>query len=712
MIRKISLALALLITLIPPIQGCSPITKETLPASLAETLDSDNPAAGTSDGHSVESSDDFSSAPSAGDAGSFGDSVKAGTLPSPEQDYYEYINRSLLNSKEIPADSGSWSYFYELSEKAYEDLDAILKETVADRKKYAAGSDGQRIAGLYLTAMDSGTRNRAGLGSLSNYLDNIRSAKDIPEYLSAVAALSHDFGYSDLLSIGYDIDMIDSSRYACYIGTGDLGLGKETFQDSTQSALHQTYRTYMASMLEQSGMQKVEASQASSEIFSMMKALAAASLSLSETSDPSQIYHRYTAADLNTLIPNADIKSFLNKSGAGAFETYIVMQPDYLRKVNEYLTPDHLPLLKNYSVFCVMNDFGSYLDLDTRTILLRFRQSLQGTKAIKSDEKLAGQMTQKLLEFEFGRLYAERCFSEEDKQKATALIKRVLDAYEEKIDALDWMSTETKTAAKKKLKCMNLKIGYPEQWPDSHDQAVILAPEDGGILIDNVLELKKSSAAYERRLARGPVDGTRWYMSPQTANAYYSPMANEIVFPAAILQPPFFDPSAADAENLGGIGMVAAHEITHAFDDSGSQYDENGNYHVWWTPEDYANFSARTQAVVEYYEGYEGFDGIMVNGKQTLGENIADLGAVSCVMQIVGDDPEALRTLCSRFARIWAAKYTDESMKMRLNTDVHSPAKVRVNAVLSSMDGFYLAYPQVKEGDGMYVAPQKRVKVW
>lgn len=704
MIRKMPLALALLITIVPPMQGCSLSAKETLPASLAETSETDIQDSERSSGSSSE--------PSAGDAVSFGGSVKAETLPSPEQDYYEYMNRSLLNSKEIPEDSGSWSYFYELSEKAYEDLDVILKETIADQKKYGADSDGRRIAGLYLTAMDDETRNRAGLGSLSRYLDHIRSATDIPEYLDAVAALSHDFGYGDLLSISYDIDMIDSSRYACYIGPGDLGLGKETLLDPTQAALHQTYRTYMASLLEQSGMQKVEASQASSELFAMMKDLASSSLSLSDSSDPSQIYHRYTAADLTSLLPTVDVKRLLDKCGAGEFETYIVMQPDYLKKAGEYLTLEHLPLLKNYSTFCVMNDFGSYLDLDTRDIILRFRQALQGTKAVKSDQKLAGQMTQKLLEFEFGKLYAERCFTEENKQKAKAMITRILGAYEEKIDALDWMSSETKAAAKKKLACMDLKIGYPEKWPANHDQAVLLLPEDGGILIDNVLELKKSEAAYERKLAQGPVDHTRWYMSPQTANAYYSPMANEIVFPAAILQPPFFDPNASDAENLGGIGMVAAHEITHAFDDSGSQYDEKGCYHVWWTPEDYANFSEKTQAVVEYYESYEGFDGIMVNGKQTLGENIADLGAVSCVMQIVGDDPEALRTLCAQFARIWAAKYTDESMKMRLNTDVHSPAKVRVNAVLSSMDGFYLAYPQVKEGDGMYVSPEKRIKVW
>ena len=215
-----------------------------------------------------------------------------------------------------------------------------------------------------------------------------------------------------------------------------------------------------------------------------------------------------------------------------------------------------------------------------------------------------------------------------------------------------------------------------------------------------------------REKVQKPVDKTEWAMTPQTVNAYYNPTGNEIVFPAAILQAPFYDPEADHASNLGGIGTVIAHEISHAFDSSGSLYDEKGNFHVWWTNEDRARFKALADRVVAYYDGQEGYKGRMVNGAQTLNENIADLGSMACITSIVGDDVEGLRQVFKQYATIWAAKYTPETMIKRLNTDVHSPARVRVNAVLSSTDAFYKAYPEIKEGDAMYVAPEKRVKIW
>ncbi|MCD7906138.1 MAG: M13 family metallopeptidase [Clostridium sp.] len=221
-----------------------------------------------------------------------------------------------------------------------------------------------------------------------------------------------------------------------------------------------------------------------------------------------------------------------------------------------------------------------------------------------------------------------------------------------------------------------------------------------------------AEADFDRREGRLPVDKGKWAMTPQTVNAYYNPSGNEIVFPAGILQAPFYSPEADLATDMGGIGMVIAHEISHAFDSSGALYDEKGNYAMWWTPEDLENFRALSDEVAEYYDGQEGFDGRMVDGRQTLGENIADLGSLSCVTSIVGEDTEGLRRLFTQFATIWASKYTDEAMIRRLNTDVHSPAKVRVNAVLRNADAFYLAYPQLKEGDGMYLEPEKRGGIW
>lgn len=637
---------------------------------------------------------------------------EAGTEYGPGDDYYYYVNYNLLNGTEIPEDSNNWGYFYQLSNEAYEKLNYLLQEAVRTEAQFGAGSVQQKIAGLYRTAMDMSGRDKSGLGGLEPYMDSIRQSSGIGEYLNAVGKIQNELGIGSLMITEYDVDMGDSSKYACYLTGGDLGLGKETLEDEQQAKLHQEYKNYIAAMMEKTGMEKELAEKSADETFALISDLASASLPLADSGNPSKIYNKYTKKELCSLMANTDMESFLNASGVGGWDTYIVMEPEYLKKVNEYLKPENLETLKNYSVFCLMNDMGPYLSQSIRDEALHFYQFKSGAKSVKTDEKLASEITQQLLGFEFGRLYVENYFSEKSKQKVTAMVEQILAAYEKKIDALSWMSTKTKEAAKKKLENMEVKIGYPDQWPDYNEKVTILSPEDGGVLIDNVLELKKAYQVYEKQLAEGPVDRGIWQMTPQTVNAYYSPLANEIVFPAAILQAPFYDPKAGEAENLGGIGTVIAHEITHAFDNSGSQYDEKGNYHVWWTEEDYRNFEQKTQAVAEYYSGYEGYDGIYVNGAQTLGENIADLGAVSCVMEIAGENPETLKKLCARYARIWASKYTDESMRVRLNTDVHSPARVRVNAVLSSMEGFYLAYPEIQEGDEMYVEPGKRVEVW
>lgn len=629
-----------------------------------------------------------------------------------EDDYYEYTNHILLEDVDIPSDSNNWGYFYVLANEAYENLDAILHEVVDQKDQYEAGSEQQKIAGLYLTAMDMEGRNAAGFGQLQGYLDRIDSAAGIQEYLETLGVQANELGLCSLMALMYGVDMSDSNRYAAYLCAPDLGLGKESLEDPSMKELQQTYRTYIASVLENAGKTKEEAQQAAEAVYALQKDLAGAALSLYESSDPSKIYNVYSKEELAALFPGVDMEGVLKSYGMEGKTEFIVQEPELMKKINEYLTEDNLQMLKDYSTFCLLNDMGPYLNEDIRNDYLKFKQYRSGAESIKADDKLASEMAQSLLGFEFGKLYAKRYFSEESKHQVEDMVGQIMDAYETKIDGLDWMSPDTKEAAKKKLKHMDLKIGYPEKWPDVNERATVLLPQDGGVLVNNVLELIKAAQANQVESASKPVDRSEWLMTPQTVNAYYNPQGNEIVFPAAILQSPFFDPEAEYAENLGGIGMVIAHEITHAFDDNGAQFDENGNFNTWWTEKDYEEFHKRTQAVVEYYDGYEGFDGIHVNGAQTLGENIADLGALSCVMQLAGDNPEDLKKLCTRYAQIWASKYTDESMKMRLNTDVHSPDRVRVNAVLSSMDGFYLAYPEIEEGDGMYVAPGKRVGVW
>lgn len=629
-----------------------------------------------------------------------------------EDDYYSYVNHELLEETEIPADADSWSYFYQLSQDAYKELDEVLKEAVDKREEQQPGSLEQKIADFYLTALDLEGRRKAGFGELKPYMESIQNASTIKEYLDSVSRLNSELGYYSIIAPIWAEDMTDSSRYVCYLYGADLGPGKETLEDASLGELLNEYQAYIQRTLEFTGMEKEAAAQAASEILAFQKDLAASELSLAEGSDPEKIYNVYSLEDLKLLLSNTDAEELLRAFHADGQESYIVPQEELMKKINTYLTEEHLSLLKEYSLFCLVQDFSPYLTPEIRDNYLNWVNYQKGIAEKSTEEKQASEMTQDILGFEFGQLYVKKCFSEDDKQNIQDMIEKILKTYENRIQGLDWMGEETKTAAIKKLKTMTLKIGYPDKWPDAYAKAVVKPTEEGGCLIDNFLSLVKAANEVNQEKYRKPVDKTEWIMTPQTVNAYYNPNGNEIVFPAAILQAPFYDSEADFASNLGGIGMVIAHEVSHAFDSNGSLYDENGNYNVWWTDEDRARFKELSQEIIAYYDGQEGFEGRFVNGTQTLNENIADLGSMNCITAIVGDDEDSLKLLFHQYAVIWAGKYTSESMIQRLNMDVHSPGKVRVNAVLGTTEAFYKAYPELKEGDKMYVAPQNWVKIW
>lgn len=630
----------------------------------------------------------------------------------PGDDYYEYVNGEFLKEKEIPADSNSWSYFYQLKEEAGEVLNQVLKETVARREHFQTGTVEQKIADFYLCAADMDGRERAGFGALLPYLDAIRSAANIREYLEATGTVLGDLGTSSLLTFTYMADMADSDRYAVYYTGADLGIGKEMLEDPQMEAVRDRYRAHISRTMAFAGYAEAEADAAAKRILALQMDLAAAKLPLADGDNPELVYNPYTVQELAGLFHGADITVYLNAARIDFPEQIIVKEQEQAQQTAAWLTEENLPLLKEYAVFCLINDMSRCLTPEIRDNYLDWDHELKGVKEQKTDEKLAAAMTQEVLGFEFGRLYVERCFSEQDRQAIQDMVGRIIEAYEGRIMALDWMSGETKARAVGKLEHMTLKIGYPDVWPDYYGNADIISPENGGSLIDNVVSLARARRAYGNELVKKPVDRSVWNMTPQTVNAYYDLVNNEIVFPAAILQPPFYDREAPLEQNLGGIGMVIAHEISHAFDPTGALYDENGNYNMWWTEADMKKFQELSAEVAVYYDNQEGFEGRHVNGELTLGENVADLGSLACITSIVGDDTGGLRQLFRQYAVIWAGKYTDESMIWRLNIDVHSPGKVRVNAVASATDAFYKAYPEIKAGDAMYLAPQERPGIW
>lgn len=641
------------------------------------------------------------------------------------EDYYEAVNGDFLTTIEIAPDEREWNQFYALNKESEDQITGIIKELAGKRSTLKIGSEEQKIVDLYKCILDKESRKKAGLGDLSLYTDAIQNASTIQEYAEVLSYIGHEIEFWSLIPFAGDTDMADSTKYAWYVLSSELGPGKELFEDETQKTLMDQYQNYIARLLELGGLGQASSEIVAADIFAFQKDLASAALPLSENGNPDMVYNPYTADELQNLFSNIHVAPILEKAGISDRGVYIVMDENLEKKVNEYLQEAYLPLLKNYSIFCLLNDFAKYLTPDIQQAKMDWERMLYGYQEDLSAERDAYFRLNETFGFELGRLYTERYFSENDKENIITMIDSIIDVYKGKIQNLDWMSEETKKSAMQKLNTMTLKIGYPDKWPDNYRNGKVIPVSENGCLINNMIRLNRAKAETLReKFSSDTVDRDAWdnSMPPQIVNAYYNPFANEIVFPAGILQSPFYSKDASLEKNLGGIGTVIAHEVSHAFDNNGSLYDENGNYSDWWTTQDKASFQKRTDAVVEYYNKYEGMPGRKVNGAQTLGENIADLAGVSCVTDVLLKDcgsegitdtvRERLQNLYQSYAKIWVQKRRDEYAVYMLNTDPHAPAKVRVNAVLSSTDGFYLAYPELKKGMGMYQTPENRVKIW
>ncbi len=622
-------------------------------------------------------------------------------------DYYEYMNHTFLEDVEIPDDSDSWSYFYELNSETCGILEEILAETVEQHMEHEPGSIRQKIADLYLTASDMEEREAVGMGELELYLSRLEEAATVQALMEAAAWMGRELGVENLILFIPEVDYGNSDRYAVFVDTPNLGPGKAVLTEGTRSGEAEAFTRYAAEILALSGRPEEEAMDRAAAVTAFLKSVAAAALPAGEEDNPTAAYNRFTPEELGELLEGIDMEGVLKAAELEESE-YLVPDPGALQCMAGFLTEENLPMLKDYAVFCLVDFMAPGLPASVQNAYLAYHQKA----ASDADERAAGELTISLMEEEFGQLYAERCFSEEDKEAVEAMTERILEEYGKQIGDFDWMSQEAKEHARKKLEQMKVKAGCPENWPDELKEADILPIEEGGSMVHNMLEILRARTALRWNRLDKPVDPELWDMVPQSVNACYDYSANEILLPAALLQPPFYDRNGSVEENYGGIGMIIAHEITHAIDETGSLYDENGNFQIWWTDEDYERFREEAEKVAEYYEGFEAVKDRHVNGRQTLEEDIADLGAISCITSIIGEDPEALQTVYGRYAQIMAAKYTAAGSARVLAETAYAPENIRVNAALSATEGFYLAYPGVKPGDGMYVEPAKRPGIW
>lgn len=627
-----------------------------------------------------------------------------------QDDFYEAVNSELLSKISLGASEAQWNWFSELGTEISIEMRELIDELASDNQIYEKGSSEQKIKDLYECISNTENRDAVGLGPLQPHLDKIRNAATIDEYVDALAYLSGEFGFSSVIG-GYsiDIDKADSNKYAVYLLYPDTLIGKEYLEDPTAVEYVNMYFDYVEDMLIEFGMDEQQAGKRAEDIEALVRDICAESYSQEKYFDPECTYNVYDKEQLQKLYTNVDVDKMLNILKIDNQDYYIVMDVQQAKKVNSLLVDENLSLLKDFSTFVMLNDVAEYSTSKYAKLSKEMNSKLRGI-APRSDVFTWKEMTQDMLPWDFASIYIKEHASAESKQEVEAMVYDIIDSYKEIIDRQEWMCDETKQKAKRKLDTMNLKIGYPDEWPESKDMMVVTPISEGGSLLSNMLVNMHVTIEDALNKLGEPVDKSTWSMTPQTINAYYNPSNNEIVFPEAILQAPFYHADNDRASNLGGIGYVIAHEISHAFDANGALFDENGNYNVWWTQSELDEYRRLSQTIVDYYGEYS-IAGGKVNGELTLSENIADLGAMACIYNIIGDDKENLDKAFSQLAFIWASEETVSYQLYLLNVDTHAPNKVRVNAVLSSCDAFYDTY-DIKETDKMYVAPENRVGIW
>jgi putative endopeptidase len=643
----------------------------------------------------------------------------------PGDDFFRFVNGAWLDQAEIPADRTRWGSFDELRKNTDDDVKAILEEAIKSGK-YGSNTDQGKAINYYKTIMDTVARNKNGIAPLNPYLKKIDAVKNISDLQKLLAAMHKEGSGIGFFGVGVSTDAKDSNRNVVYLGTGSLGLpDREYYVSDTPDNVEkrEKYVAHVAKMLQFLGEKETTAKANAEKILAFETSLATPMLDRVERRDRRKTYNPFSIADLEKLAPSIKWGDYLKTVGFTKLDSIIVSQPQYISALEEIFKKGNVEDWKNYMRWTLLNGSTSALSTDIETASWEFySKTLQGALKERPRDEKALQSVNGSLGEALGKLYVEKKFPPEAKAKAEAMVRNVFKAFENRINNLPWMTRATKDNAIAKIHKTRVKIGYPDKWKD-YSKLVIKGPEEGGTYFNNRKNLAKWRFQENLEKLYKPVDKEEWFMSPQTVNAYFNPSYNEIVFPAAILQPPFYDYKADEAVNYGGIGAVIGHEISHSFDDSGSRYDADGNLKDWWTEEDLARFTELGGALADQYSALEPIPGIFVDGKFTLGENIGDLGGVNAAydgLQIYyaeNGKPELIDgfTPEQRFfiswATIWRTKSREEYIKNQVKTDPHSPGMYRAYVPLQNVEAFYQAF-DIKEGDKMYVAPENRVKIW
>lgn len=642
------------------------------------------------------------------------------TSVKPGDDFYHYAAGGWLKSHPLDAEhvqNGAFTDLYEQSQKRIQDI--ILGFASKPQKQ---GTLGQKIGSLYNLLMDSVRLNREGWRPIKPVLDKIAAIKNRKEYQLVCAQLDRNGESTMMFGIGAGADQKDSEWNLVAVGQGGLGLGERDYylsDDAQNKRVLEAYKQYLKKLFTLTGADEATAEKKTQAVIAIETVIAKASYDKVKQRDIDANYHKMTYTQLISDFPGIDWGNVFLASGFPAFDYVDVGQPEPIHAVEKILAETPLDDLKTYAQAKVISGATSKLSDDFRKASFELRKAMVGSKQDQPRWKRAVAVVSDRLGEAIGKMYVERYFPESSKKRMLELVHNLQTALAQRIDEATWMGDATKAQAKDKLSNFIVKIGYPDKWKNYDGLQV----NDSLSLYENLCNISRwATDDYIAKRVNKKVDKTLWQMTPQTINAYYDPSTNEICFPAAILQPPFFDPNADDAVNYGAIGGVIGHEMSHGFDDQGSQFDKYGNQRNWWTAQDKKNFDARTKVLADWFSSFDVLPGIKVNGKQTLGENIGDNGGLNisfrALQNSMKEHPLAVKdgfTPEQRFflawGRVWASNMTDEVVKYLLTVDVHSPNYARVNAALPMIDAWYKAF-NVKKGDKMFVPKNKRAHVW
>lgn len=642
---------------------------------------------------------------------------------SPKDDFYRFVNGVWIDSTEIPADQTVWGGFNKLRKDTDADVLAILDRAMND-KDLDPTSDQAKAVYVFQSIMDNDSRNKAGYQPIVPYLEKIDGIKSLEELLTVKAELGKK-GLNAFFSVGVGADAMDTDMNVAQLGNGSLGMAREYYvgEDADSKEKLAKYEMHIARMLAMTGMEQEKATATASEIVAFEKSMAVPRLDKVTRRDPKKTYNPMAVSGLQKIAPAVNWKTYFKEAGMKDFDNLIVSQPDYIKALNSMWKTSNLEIMKKYMKWSMINDASNMLSTELEDANFDFySKTMRGAKEQKAQNERALATVNGTLGEALGQLYVDEKFPPAAKAKAKEMIEYVKKAYEVRINGLEWMSPETKAKAIEKLNGMTIKIGYPDTWKD-YSEMQIKSPKDGGTLFDNMLAVQEYNYMDNMSKLGEKVDKSEWFMSPQTVNAYYNPYYNEIVFPAAILQPPFYNYEADAAVNFGGMGAVIGHEISHGFDDSGAKFAANGNMVNWWTEDDIKQFEELGGELAAQYSAIEVLPGVNINGAYTLGENIGDLGGVNAAYDGLNmwledkgkvaniDGYTQQQRFFLSWATVWRTKMRDEALKQRIKGDTHSPGMYRGYVPLQNIQAFYDAF-DIKEEDGMYIAPEDRVLIW